>query len=143
MLLNINYSMRSFRVIKYISAVRRALMIAGTACGLLLTAISAMGSGYEARSFYYPKYEGYRLDWCLEWGNKCGSPAANVWCRQEHYDRAIDWKKADNIGTTSPTKVIRVGRICSQSHCDSFEWISCERFSDKLSSVKACLNIGN
>ena len=118
----------------------------GVILGLLLpifTTSIALGRGFEVKSFYNPVYEGYQLDWCLEWQKKCGEAAAEAWCRWKNYDRVIDWKKKNNIGLRSPTKVMRGGRVCAHSNSDGFEWISCERFDDKLRSIKACLNIGN
>jgi hypothetical protein len=121
----------------------KALIIAMVSFGLLMGTSNAVGRPYEAKSFYNPVYKGYRLDWCLEWGKKCGLPPAQVWCQRRGYDRATNWKIKTDIGSNSPTKVMTGGRVCDQSHCDGFAWIVCERFGDKYKSGKACLDIGN
>ncbi|UCH96285.1 MAG: hypothetical protein JSV88_05365 [Candidatus Aminicenantes bacterium] len=77
-------------------------------------------------SFKDPMYQGYRLDFCLEWGSKCGEPAASAWCKMKGYDRANNWKKATNIGSISPTKVFQTGQICNQASCDGFSFIVCD-----------------
>ena len=74
---------------------------------------------------------------------ECGEPAANAWCRMKGYDRAVKWKIQPDIGSFSPTKVMIGDKTCTSPTCDGFAWIACERFSDKLILVKACMNIGN
>ncbi|MBE9571487.1 MAG: hypothetical protein IMF11_12730 [Proteobacteria bacterium] len=84
--------------------------------------------GYKpTRTFHYPKYKGYRLDWCLNWGTECGEPAASAWCRSKGYDRAIKWAIDKDIGKTSPTCVFNTGQVCRDEFCDGFLYITCKK----------------
>ena len=121
----------------------KTLIIAGVSFCILLGASNAAAEPYTAKIFYNPMHQGYRLDWCLKWGEECGEPAAQAWCKQQRYDRAKEWKIKSDIGSSSPTKVMIGGRVCDQAYCDGFESIACERFGDKFVSAKACLDIGN
>jgi hypothetical protein len=76
--------------------------------------------------FTNPMYQGYRLDFCLDWSSKCGEPAASAWCKMKKYDRANSWKQAPDIGAISPTKVLQTGQICNQAFCDGFSEIVCD-----------------
>lgn len=74
--------------------------------------------------------KGYRLDWCLTWGGKCGKPIADLWCeinnRSKLSHHAVDYKKAENIGAISPTYIYQSKAICRSADCDGFEYIICE-----------------
>ncbi|MFP3921065.1 MAG: hypothetical protein ACLFU3_05085 [Dichotomicrobium sp.] len=72
-----------------------------------------------------PKWQGNRLDWCLNWGQKCGKPAANAYCRKRGHERTIGFKKASNIGDRQPTRLITTGAVCDDGHCDGFRFIRC------------------
>jgi len=80
------------------------------------------------KTFTNPMIKGYRLDWCYQWGDQCGKPAADAWCamRMKAGGHAVDWKEAEDIGASSPTYVMGDGKICNQDFCDGFESITCE-----------------
>ena len=73
-----------------------------------------------------PTYQGYRFDWCLNWADQCGEPAASAWCELQKYDQVNSWRKASNIGATAPTKVYQTGQICDKAFCDGFAEIVCD-----------------
>lgn len=72
-----------------------------------------------------PKWDGNRLDWCLNWGRGCGKPVANAYCRKRGHERTIGFEKASNIGNRHPTRLITTGAVCDSDHCDGFRYISC------------------
>lgn len=77
------------------------------------------------QTFTNPSIEGHPLDWCLHWGKQCGKPAADAWCNSKMGKAdgfAIQWEKAENIGTTY---VMGDKTICNKSSCDGFRWIKC------------------
>jgi len=76
--------------------------------------------------YSHPTYQGYRLDWCLQWAAQCGEPAATAWCRLNNFDRADSWRQAPDIGRTMPTKVVQGGEICDKPFCDGFAEITCD-----------------
>ncbi len=77
------------------------------------------------RRFLNPSIGGYRLDWCRRWGQECGKPAADAFCRSRGFKEAVAFQEAFDIGARTPTKIISSGKICSDSFCDGFEFIEC------------------
>lgn len=92
----------------------------------------------ETKVFKYPKVKGYRLDWCLDWGKKCGEQAATAWCKRKGYKRAVNWKLAKDIGEHCTTYVMGNGKLCEYKFCDGFSHITCERPSDEASAANKC-----
>src|SRR5262249_98509 len=88
----------------------------------------------KVSTFSNPRYEGYRLDWWLDWGKNCGPQAAQAFCQQHQYTLAIDWTIAEYIGATSPTKVIGSGEVCGQDFCSGFSSITCKFIEQKPTS---------
>ncbi len=72
-----------------------------------------------------PKFMGNRLDFCAEWGNACGEPAATLFCQSEGWGFAKEFTPAEDVGASSPTRVITTAAVCDQGNCDSFESITC------------------
>ena len=79
----------------------------------------------ETKTFENPTFGGDRLDWCVNWGEGCGGPAATAWCKTVGFDEAIDSKQALDIGASTPTRLIATREICDQSYCDGFTSITC------------------
>ncbi len=95
-----------------------------------ITPAPSFGShNVPSATFNQPSINGYRLDWCREWGTDCGQGAANAFCHYKGYTNAGYWRIDPNIGAHSPTQVIDTGQICNQSFCDSFEVIRCQQAS--------------
>lgn len=69
----------------------------------------------------------YRLDWCYEWGIKCGADSAEAFCAAMGYRSASDFAPDPDIGVRSPTIVMKDQAICDQEFCDGFEFIACSR----------------
>jgi hypothetical protein len=73
-----------------------------------------------------PKYNGYRVDVCRQWGMECGQPAADEWCRRNGKQRASSYRIQEDIGASEPTVVIGSGQLCKEAYCDAFSRIVCE-----------------
>ncbi|MBI1385796.1 MAG: hypothetical protein GC150_12880 [Rhizobiales bacterium] len=72
--------------------------------------------------FAYPQLGAYYLDWCKRWGEQCGKPAADAYCRHKGHSEAVDFRKLEDVGNT---RVIVGGRKCLNPDCDGFEFITC------------------
>lgn len=72
--------------------------------------------------FDEPRIDGYRVDVCLHFGQQCGKPAADAWCRMQGYAEASTWVTG---GKGMHTKILGSGQICDQFYCDGFTSIHC------------------
>jgi hypothetical protein len=76
-----------------------------------------------------PKIGSYRVDWCLTYGNNCGKPAADAFCKSKNHGSARSFSFDENIGNTGPTKTVGSdAAICNQAMCDGFKSIQCNRY---------------
>jgi hypothetical protein len=91
---------------------------------LVLCFLSGL-AGAETKTFDNPTYRGDRLDWCVNWGEGCGTAAATAWCKTVGFDEATDARQAPDIGASAPTRLIATGEVCDQSYCDGFASITC------------------
>jgi hypothetical protein len=73
-----------------------------------------------------PRYKNHRVDVCRIWGDQCGQPAADAWCRSTGKTRARSYKIEEDIGASQPTIVIGTGQLCTAQYCDAFSRIVCE-----------------
>ncbi len=74
-----------------------------------------------------PMFNGNRLDWCANWGEDCGQPAADAWCTAQGFAGAVDFARDPHIGSRSHTRLIGTGAVCDASHCDGFKTITCAK----------------
>jgi hypothetical protein len=82
----------------------------------------------ETRSFASPALHGLRLDWCAHFGNGCGKPAADLFCRESGFAAAARFAMAPNIGARGiRTLVFGDGRTCEGPNCSGFSTITCVR----------------
>ncbi len=72
--------------------------------------------------FDAPKIKGVRVDNCLNWGQGCGKPAADHFCRGKGYQRADSF----STGYFKPTYVMGDNKVCDQSGCVAFTQIVCQ-----------------
>jgi hypothetical protein len=77
------------------------------------------------RIFANPKWDGQRLDVCLQWATNCGKPAADAFCRAKHFTESMASFPDAQPGYT-PTKVISSGQVCTGSFCTGFQEIICK-----------------
>lgn len=74
-----------------------------------------------------PRIGDYRLDWCREWAQNCGKPAADEFCRRRGFVEAKSFKKAPGVGQDDPTRVIGAEHACREQSCDGFASITCHK----------------
>ena len=70
-----------------------------------------------------PRFNGYRIDMCLTWGNNCGTRAASVACKLYGFSRPASYGVQWNYGLTY---VLADDKLCTSSSCDALDWILCE-----------------
>lgn len=81
-----------------------------------------------SQSFVAPTIKDFRLDWCRNWGEGCGGPAAELFCREKGFDKATRWSIDPNVGARGiPTLVFGDGRLCQGPNCAGFRVIVCAR----------------
>jgi hypothetical protein len=85
-------------------------------CGQHPRALNAQ-EGFRA-----PRINGTRLDWCLVFGEQCGQPAADEFCRHQGFKAALRFEIEHMV---SPTQVITSGKRCTIPGCDAFLYIIC------------------
>jgi hypothetical protein len=97
------------------------------AVGSIALAVPALA---DNATFNKPKINGYRLDWCRKWGDQCGKPAADAFCKMHEFSAAASFSQDPNPGT--PTKVFTGGQICKDDNCTSFKSITCKTESVQI-----------
>ena len=81
-----------------------------------------------SQSFIAPVIKDMRLDWCRNWGAGCGGPAAELFCHEKGFDKALRWSIEPNVGARGiPTLVFGDGRLCRAPNCSGFRVIVCTR----------------
>ncbi len=94
--------------------------------GVMMALMVAAPASAETTSFGNPMHGPNRLDWCLNWGVGCGAEAAKAWCVSKGFAMATDFAIANDIGASSPTRVMATGAVCDQGFCDGFAHITCK-----------------
>lgn len=69
-----------------------------------------------------PMIDGVALDSCREWGKNCNKPAADLFCQQQNYFEAEDFRVENDA---PPTRIITSGKLCEADSCDRISWIKC------------------
>lgn len=93
----------------------------------MMCALAVSGAHAEDKTFAKPKQGPYRVDWCYQWANQCGQPAADRFCQSKGFVHAIDLVEDVNIGALTPTIVQGNGQVCNGPQCDGFTYITCQR----------------
>jgi hypothetical protein len=90
---------------------------------LVIGLTSSAMAGEKTQVFTKPKHKsGMRLDWCLYWGDECGKPAADYFCKTKGYEHARDYPISSGI--SEMTYVAGDDKECGPG-CDSFAAIRC------------------
>lgn len=79
---------------------------------------------YRSKKFVLPRYNQFRIDWCLEKKKGCGHQAAYSYCRRLGYMKTIAYTKAKHVPAT---KTLQSQDICFGSKCNGFREIICYR----------------
>ena len=77
------------------------------------------------RVFANPKWNGYRLDACLEGGTGCGKPAADAFCRTKRFSESLSFAMDQTAGRGA-TRLIGTDQICDKPFCVGFQQITCK-----------------
>jgi hypothetical protein len=77
---------------------------------------------YFSPTLKLPSGDGVRLDWCREWANDCGAPAADAFCKSRGKVKAAHFAAQANVGLTM---VISSKQICNAPNCTAFASIEC------------------
>jgi hypothetical protein len=106
------------------SMLNRIIAVLG---GVTMALMVAVPASAETTSFGNPMHGPNRLDWCFNWGVGCGAEAAKAWCVANGYVNTTGFNIANDIGASSPTRLIGTGAVCDQAFCDGFSHITCTR----------------
>ena len=102
-----------------------SIVILSTGIGLSLQSMQPAFAG--TATFTNPTVNGYGLDYCREWSQDCGKPAADTYCQQQGYDQAIDFQW---IQGNQQTRVITSGQVCDGAQCDRISSVTCSRATE-------------
>jgi hypothetical protein len=69
--------------------------------------------------------DGYGIDRCLASGAACGAAAANSYCRDHEFGRALSYRKVDRDEITGA--VPSTAGTCHGARCQEFVAIECAR----------------
>ena len=78
-----------------------------------------------AVTYHKPKWNGDRLDLCLNWGQGCGKPAADAFCQKKGFAKSTSHSIDHDIGASTRTRLITTGAVCDMNFCDGFKKIKC------------------
>lgn len=76
------------------------------------------------RTFYYPRLNNNRVDYCYYKGKRCGQKAAYAFCRYQGYSSARHYQMQKNI---SSTRTLGSNELCVGHACRGFKSITCQR----------------
>ena len=87
--------------------------------------ITCYGSIPHERVFANPVWKDFRLDACLSWGNECGKPAADAFCRENGFSESFYFVLDPERGYAH-TRLIGTDQICDKDFCVGFQMIVCQ-----------------
>ena len=93
---------------------------------VFIAAGSASLASAKTTSFFKPKWNGDRLDWCVNWAQGCGKAAADAFCKAKGFAKAGGFSMDPDIGSVQRTRLIATGAVCDQGFCDGFKAIACK-----------------
>jgi hypothetical protein len=93
------------------------------AAGVFLTLSAAQAA--ERRMFIIPNdADGYGIDRCLANGERCGSAAANSYCKSHAYVHAASYRKVDRDDITGSIPGVQA---CKGGRCPALVAIVCTK----------------
>ena len=99
-----------------------------TSLSLIIMCLFNLGlvSHANAAHFVDPKWNGYALDWCKDFEQGCGAPAADQFCQDKGYPTATAFQIWPQVNF--PTMTIGQNAICNPAdhRCDAFASIDCK-----------------
>ena len=97
-------------------------MFTKAACVLVLIVVSS-GLSLADRVFNDPQVDGYGLDYCREWAQNCGKPAADAYCQSRGFNQAVDFSV---VNDNQKTRIINGGQVCDADFCDRIVRVACQ-----------------
>lgn len=91
-----------------------------------LALLAALPVAAEVRTFEAPEHAGFLVAPCASANGVCGEPVAQAWCRQQGFQRAVDWSVRLGRDFSTATVTLDAGALCRGAQCESFASISCE-----------------
>jgi hypothetical protein len=88
--------------------------------------IAALPVEADVRTFETPEHAGYSVSSCASANGVCGERVADLWCRQQGFERVVDWSVRLGRDFSTATVTLDGGTICRGAQCESFASISCE-----------------
>ncbi|HCA89066.1 MAG: hypothetical protein CMF38_01280 [Legionellaceae bacterium] len=79
---------------------------------------------YRRERFYYPRYNHFRVDWCLDGRTQCGRQAAYSFCRRLGFSSVRHYELDKHVPAT---KAIGNQKLCFGFECHAFRQIECFR----------------
>lgn len=79
------------------------------------------------KTFNYPVYNGYRLDWCRQFETGCGAQAANLFCQKKGFVQSVAFARQNQLSVQTMT--VGSNAICNPAFhvCDGFSYITCKK----------------
>lgn len=75
------------------------------------------------RVFYFPSFDGYRIDYCYSTNKQCGHRPANSYCKRLGYAKTVGYK----VAQAGVTRTLGKGQMCTGINCRSYQSITCYR----------------
>lgn len=100
-------------------------ILPATMLAAAMMVFSAATASAEIVEFQKPKFKGHLLDWCVQWGQGCGKPAADAYCKTKGFEGAEAFNKWEDAGQA--TRLIGSNQVCDEEMCDSFTMIACSK----------------
>ena len=105
-----------------VQSIMRVLLVL---CGLILCSATSVLA--DSRVFIIANQpDGYGVDKCLADGEKCGSYAAQTYCRTRDFARATDYRRVDPADITGAVPVSTADH-CGRQGCGDYVAITCQR----------------
>lgn len=73
------------------------------------------------RTYDFPAVRGVPIDHCVRPGRSCGQGGANLFCREQGYDRARTW----STYAARRTYVLGARRLCDSGNCTGLSTVTC------------------
>jgi hypothetical protein len=93
---------------------------------------SAGQAGATVRNFFFPEWEGIRLNACLSDPQSCGKPAADAFCRMKGFDTALLFQRE----ASAVTRIIGTDLFCKGPDCMAFRQIKCRTEKDDFAGLQ-------
>ena len=88
---------------------------------LTLFLLAATPAEAAVRNYFAPQMDGAPLDACLAGASTCGKPAADAFCKEQGYIRALTFQRQAG----NATKRLDSGEMCEGNGCTAFKQIKC------------------